>query len=130
MLVKYRIGGKVGNGEQYISWIHPEDFSSIIEWIIENNAIADTLNCTAPNPVTNKELFKALRYVEGITLGLSLPAPLIKALSIITHIEPELLLGGCKALPKKLLSQGFNFQFANIESALTSLLPKQPTWSK
>ena len=69
-LVKFGLGGRMASGNQYVSWIHEEDFCRAIEWLIARGDLSGPINLTAPNPVPNRELMRTLRAVCGAPFGL------------------------------------------------------------
>lgn len=118
---KFFVGGPIGSGQQYLSWIHISDHVSLTKFALTNKNIRGPLNMTAPNPVTNKEFSRLL----GKTLKRPswLPVPGF-ALKLMFGEGAEMLLGGQKVLPKKALEAGYQFKFAELESALTDILVK------
>jgi uncharacterized protein (TIGR01777 family) len=115
------IGGNIGHGRQWMSWIHLEDVVKGIIFIIENPEIQGPVNFTAPHPVPMMEF--------GQTLGLVLhrpnwlPVPGF-ALRLLLGEMSALVLEGQKVLPKKLLENGYHFKYPNLEEALKNIFPK------
>ena len=122
MLAKLGMGGKHGPGTQYFSWLHEKDFVQIIHYIILNPGISGVYNVTAPTPIPNSRFMKALRNALGIPFGLPLPKWLLEFGAVIIGTETELILKSRRVVPKKLLELGYQFQFKNIEEALTDLV--------
>lgn len=122
MLVPFKLGlgGPIGDGGQYFSWIHMADLIYLIQFIIDNKSVAGPVNATAPEPVPNKEFSKTLAAVLGRPALLKMPAFPLRL--IFGEMADELLLNGQRVIPKKLLDAGFKFQFADIGSALRDLL--------
>ncbi len=115
---RFFVGGKVGTGNQWTPWIHIADEVAAIRFLLENDAARGTFNLSAPNPVTNTDFTRALgRVLRRPTL---LPVPSI-VLKLIFGELASVLLGGQRAIPARLLSLGFQFQFADINSALRNL---------
>src|SRR5690349_9087839 len=77
-LAKLGLGGKVGSGNQFISWVHEDDFIHIVETIIRRNDIEGTIHCVSPFPITNAEFLRTLRGACRIPFGLPTPAFLLK----------------------------------------------------
>ena len=121
MLLPFRfgVGGPVGNGRQWISWIHLSDLLAMFEWILADESTQGVYNGTAPNPVTNRELSKALGRV--LHRPAILPAPGF-ALRIALGEVAGLLLQGQHVTPSRALAEGFSFRFPEIEPALRDLL--------
>jgi uncharacterized protein (TIGR01777 family) len=118
-IFKKGLGGKLGSGKQWLSWIHQADLVRNIMHCLENKDIAGPVNCAAPRPVTNKELTSTLARVLGKPAFL--PAPRL-AVKLMLGEFGSVLLEGQRVVPKKLLQAGFEFKFAQLEQALGDLL--------
>lgn len=114
------LGGPLAGGEQYVSWIHVEDEVGILLWALDREEVGGVVNGTAPEPVTNRELSKALGRalnrpavvpVPGLVLDLRFGAELGRVLR-----------GGQRALPKRTLELGYEFRFPRVDDALRDLL--------
>ena len=116
---KIGIGGKLGNGQQWMSWIHVDDVVGIILHALENDSINGALNATAPVPVRNIEFTKALGSVLGKPT--ILPAPYF-GLKLMMGEFADFVLLSQKVLPEKTEASGYEFQFKTIDSALSDLL--------
>ena len=116
------VGGRLGSGEQYMSWIHRQDWLSLCAHCLHAASLHGPVNLTAPNPVTNRELTSAL----GIALHRPtlLPAPAF-ALKLALGEMSTMLLEGQRVLPKRALEMGFRFKFERIDNALSDLFPRQ-----
>jgi hypothetical protein len=121
-LVKFGLGGKIGTGEQYISWIHEEDFLNVTKTAIERNDFSGVINCSSPYPIKNNDFLKALRKAVKKPFGLPSPAFLVKIGTFFIGTEAELVLSGRRVTSKILEQKNFNFQYPQIENALTNLL--------
>jgi len=117
---KLGLGGHIGAGTQWQPWIHMADMVGIIEHCIINPDISGAINCTAPNPVTNKTFSQTLGTVLKRPTLFNMPAALIKVL--MGQMGEELLLSGKKVLPDKAIKSGYVFQFSHFESALVEVL--------
>jgi hypothetical protein len=126
-LTRCFLGGTVGSGGQYISWIHVGDLSRMFIEAIERDELAGTFNAVGPNPVTNQEFMRELR--RALHRPWSPPAPewAVKLGSRLMGTEPSLALAGCRCVPKRLQENGFQFQFPELPSALNNLFGKIPT---
>jgi uncharacterized protein (TIGR01777 family) len=120
MLLPYKlgIGGKIGSGHQWISWIHIDDMVRLIDTCIQNEHISGPVNATAPNPVTNEELGRAIAAAWHRPHWLPLPAFMLK---LMFGELSTLLLDGQKVLPHVLLNHGFEFKYPTIDQALRDL---------
>ena len=113
------IGGKLGSGQQWMSWIHVDDVVGIILYALENDSINGALNATAPEPVRNIEFTKALGSV--LRKPTILPVPNF-GLKLMMGEFADFVLLSQKVLPKKTEATGYEFQFKTIDSALSDLL--------
>lgn len=118
MLSPFRmgVGGVIGSGQQWISWISMEDLIGVYHYLIHNAGISGPVNATAPNPVSNREFTKVLGRVLGRPTLIPLPSSAVKAL--YGEMGEVLLLEGQKVLPAKLSTSGFSFLYPDLESAL------------
>lgn len=123
-LVRYGLGGKVGNGRQMFSWIHIEDYFRIIMFLSENLSIKSVVNCTSPSPLSNEALMKRIRFHAGMVFGLPAPTFAVKIGAILIGTESDLLLNSCYLFPEVLMNAQFKFKFPTIDSAVTDLLKK------
>jgi uncharacterized protein len=121
-LFKKGLGSPLGSGSQWFSWIHQQDLSDILLFLIEQKGVSGPFNCTSPQPVLNRDLTKILGEVLGKPTFL--PAVPGFILKIIMGEFGDVLLKGQKVLPKKLLSLGYSFRFPDIRQALSDLLNK------
>ena len=113
------LGGPIGSGEQWFSWIHQADHARAFRFILENPQISGPVNFTAPNPARNRELARALGRVLHRPSFMPTPAFMLR---LVLGEFGDTLLTGQKVLPKRLLEAGFTFEFATIEAALENLL--------
>ncbi len=111
-------GGPAGSGRQWLPWIHLEDEVSALCFLIENDAASGPFNLVAPNPVTNREFSRALGRV--LRRPSVMPAPAF-ALRLALGEMSTLVLDGQRALPRKLLDAGFQFEFTEAEQALRAI---------
>lgn len=122
MLLPFKmcLGGRVGHGKQWMSWIHIDDLIGIILYCINNDNLKGAVNGTSPNPVTNQVFTK--------TLGVALKRPTIfPMLAIVVKLlmgqmGEELLLAGKKIVPKKALDAGYTFKYKILEEALINVV--------
>lgn len=115
------LGGRQGSGQQYISWLHEEDFVRCIQFVLQNQQLEGTFNCTAPIPVTNAEFNTTVRKTEGISTHFNLSSVVIKAGALLIGTAPELILNGRRAIPEKLMAAGFVFKYNNLQETLRQL---------
>lgn len=124
MLMPFRLGlgGQIGSGQQYISWIAIDDLIRVIHETIQNEKLRGPINGVGPNPVTNKEFTQTLGRVLQRPTFLQMPE--FMARTIFGQIADEILLSSVRAIPKALEEQGFKFEYPNLEEALRYLLEK------
>ena len=119
-LTKFGLGGKQGNGNQFISWIHEHDFARAIEFIIDKELIGE-VNIVSPKPIKNKDFMLALRHALKVPFGIPSPEILLKIGTKIIGTEPELVIKSRNVIPQKLNEQGFTFEFNTLKEALINL---------
>jgi uncharacterized protein (TIGR01777 family) len=124
-MVKLGAGGKIGSGNQYLTWIHEEDFVNMIEWLIGEESLAGVLHCASPNPVTNSNFMKSLRTVLGMPFGLPTPSVFVRMGALFIGTEAELVLTGRRVVSKVLEERQFPFRFPVLEEALKDILAKK-----
>ena len=117
-LFRFGLGGKLGNGKQWWSWITLHDHLRGIEFILENKNISGPVNLTSPNPVTNQEFTSAL--ARALRRPALFPAPAFALKAALGGFSTEIL-GSKKVLPGVLQEAGFNFEFPHIGPALDAL---------
>lgn len=120
-LATFGLGGKQGSGTQMVSWISGFDFTKIIRWFIENSNAAGVYNVTAPNPERNNTVMEGIRSTFGSGIGLPATAWMIQLGCWLLRTEPELVLKSRYVIPKRLLSEGFEFSHPTLKVALKAL---------
>ena len=123
-LTKLFLGGAVGTGRQFISWIHLADLVRMFVAAIERENLSGTFNAVAPNAVTNAEFMRELR--RALHRPWSPPAPVfaVKIGSRLMGSEASLALVSQRCAPKNFLATGFEFQFSNLRAALENFYPR------
>jgi uncharacterized protein len=119
---KLGLGGKVGSGSQYMSWITLEDLIGVIRRAIEDESLRGPVNAVAPGAVTNAEFTKALGHALGRPTIFAVPA--FAARLAFGETADELLLASTRVEPARLKKAGFEFKHPEIEEALRSVLKK------
>lgn len=120
-LVKTGLGGRQGNGKQYVSWVHEQDVAACTEWLLQEE-MEGVVNCTAPEPVQNHVLMKAFRTAYGMPLGLPAPLWLLEWGAWLIGTETELIMKSRWVIPRRLLVSGFRFRFPKAEHAIDDIL--------
>jgi len=118
-LFRYGLGGPLGNGRQWVSWIHREDLIGLISFAAKNPEVRGILNAVSPNPVSMKEFSKTLGAVLRRPSFLPVPAP---ALNFLLGERSELMLSSQRVLSQKARECGFRFEHPNLEETLENCL--------
>ena len=116
---KLGLGGPIASGKQWMPWIHIDDMVEIIAYAIQND-LSGPINCTAPNPVTNREFAKTLGKVLKRPAIAPMPAAIVKLL--FGQMGDELMIQGQSVVPQKLQQKGFNFKYTSLYSALNTIV--------
>jgi len=117
---KMGVGGKVGDGDQYMSWIALDELISAILFIIDTDAIQGPVNMVSPNPVTNAEFTKSLG--KALSRPAILPAPAFALRLVFGEMADALLLSGARVDPAKLKASNYAFKYPQLDAALKHLL--------
>jgi hypothetical protein len=128
-LARFGLGGRMGSGKQYVSWIHERDFCGAIDWILERDEFSGPVNLAAPNPVTNAEMMRLLREVVGAPFGLPATEWMLHVGAFVLRTEVELMIKSRRVVPKRLLDSGFRFEFPTIREAFVELNLRVPSES-
>ena len=120
-LVKLGLGGQAGDGKQYMSWIHDQDFARAVFWLIEHEELAGPVNLASPNPLTNAEFMRALRSAGGMPFGLPAAEWMLELGALVLQSETELILKSRRVVPTRLLQSGFEFRFPTWPDAAREL---------
>lgn len=120
-LVRRGLGGRAGDGRQYVSWIHHADFVRAVRWLIGNGAVEGAVNLAAPNPLPNADFMRALREAWGISLGLPATKWMLEIGALFLGTETELVLKSRRVVPGRLLQEGFTFDFPDWPEAARDL---------
>lgn len=120
MALPFRLfaGGPLGNGRQWLPWIHVADEVAALRFLLEHPTASGAFNLTAPSPLTNRELARVLGRVLRRPSFMPAPAPVLR---LVLGEMATLLLDGQRALPRRLLELGFSFRFVEAEAALRDL---------
>lgn len=124
-LTRLFLGGAVGSGRQYISWIHLADLNRMFLAAIERDDIAGVFNATAPHPVTNAEFMRELRRVLHRPWSPPVPALAAHFGSWLMRTEASLALTGRRCAPHHFLERGFEFRYPKLRDALEDLFPRR-----
>ncbi|UCF17132.1 MAG: TIGR01777 family oxidoreductase [Phycisphaerales bacterium] len=117
---RYYLGGHIGSGRQWFSWINLEDEVAAIRFLMEHEGMKGAFNLTSPQPVTMKEFCRQLGRAMGRPARLAVPGFVMRL--ALGEMAREMLLGGQKVLPRRLLDAGFEFKFSEVRGSLNSIL--------
>ncbi|WP_054851820.1 TIGR01777 family oxidoreductase [Olleya sp. ITB9] len=120
-LTKFGLGGKQASGKQKVSWIHEDDFTNAIQFLMDQN-LEGVFNLCVPEPTDNKTLMYSLRQILNIPFGVSHPIWLLILGAFFLRTETELVTKSRNVIPEKLLKNGYTFKYKNIQTALKDLL--------
>lgn len=122
MLPPFRLGlgGRLGSGMQWMSWIHLDDLVAMIEWSIATSSAHGAYNATAPSPVTNAEFTRALG--RALSRPVLFPVPAFALRALLGEMAGPLLLTGQRVLPRRAMADGFRFRHDSVGEALQTLL--------
>ncbi len=120
-LVRFGLGGRAGDGRQYVSWIHDQDFVRAVMALIEHDELEGPVNLAAPNPLPNVEFMRDLRAAWGVPFGLPAATWMLEAGAFLIRTETELVLKSRRVVPGRLLQSGFTFQYPTWPEAASDL---------
>ncbi len=118
---KLGVGGPIGNGRQWMSWVDRDDVLRLIEWAIETDSVRGVYNATAPHPATNRDFARALAAALHRPALLPTPAFALR-LAFGREMADEMLLGGQRVLPARAQREGFSFEYPTLERSLAHQL--------
>jgi hypothetical protein len=121
-LVRCRLGGAWGDGRQYMSWIHEEDFLRAMEFLVGREDITGIVNLAAPSPLPNQQFMSDLRNAWGARIGLRSPAWMLEIGAFFLRTETELLLKSRRVVPGTLQEHGFEFLYPQWRDAARELV--------
>jgi NAD dependent epimerase/dehydratase family enzyme len=120
-LTRHGLGGRAGNGRQFMSWIHHEDFVAAVRWLIDRDDIDGIVNVASPNPMPNAEFMRVLRQARGIRFGLPASRWMLEIGAVFMRTETELILKSRRVVPARLFEHGFGFKYPDWPSAASDL---------
>jgi uncharacterized protein len=116
---RFFVGGRLGSGRQYVSWIHLKDWVEMVRWAL-NDTVSGPLNVTAPNPVTNAGFAHALAAAMHRPALFPVPAFVLRGM-LGREMADALLLEGQRALPRRAETLGFRFRYPTVDAALDAI---------
>ncbi len=110
-LVRLGLGGRAGDGRQYVSWVHHHDFVRALLWLIERDELSGPVNVASPIPLPNADFIRALRDSAGAPFGLPATRWMLEIGAFLMRTETELILKSRRVVPARLLESGFTFDY-------------------
>lgn len=117
-LARLGLGGTVGSGRQWVSWIGAPDFFDLLHRAVVDDSMSGLYHLTSPQPVRNRELMAAYRAAAGRRFGLPSPSPVTTIGAWLLGSDPALALTGRRCMPSRLLDEGYVFRSTNIDEAV------------
>ncbi|MHB8635778.1 MAG: TIGR01777 family oxidoreductase [Fimbriimonadaceae bacterium] len=123
-LARKGLGGTLGDGKQYVSWIHESDFCAATEFLIGREDLSGAINLCAPNPLPQREFMATLRRSLGVRIGLPASRWMVELGTWAMRTESELVLKSRRVTPKRLLDAGFTFRYPEWPAACRELVTR------
>ena len=120
-LARRGLGGRAGDGRQYLSWVHEDDFVAAVHWLIDHDALAGVVNIASPYPLPNAHFMHGLREAAGIRIGLPATPWMLEVGAVMMRTETELILKSRRVVPARLLESGFVFRYPHWPEAAEAL---------
>ncbi|MGI9517614.1 MAG: TIGR01777 family oxidoreductase [Pirellulaceae bacterium] len=121
-MTRLRLGGPIGGGKQYVSWIHQVDLVNAIRFLIEHDELSGAVNLSSPGPLPQRDFMQQLRDALSIRLGLPATAWMAEIGAFFLRTDTELLLKSRRVTPGRLLDAGFQFRFPNWADTANDLV--------
>ncbi|WP_164021478.1 TIGR01777 family oxidoreductase [Pyxidicoccus trucidator] len=123
-LVRFRLGGAVAGGRQFVSWIHEDDFVRAVQFLLERDDLEGAFNLAAPRPLPHRDFMKELRAAAGVGPGLPAAKWMLEVGAFFLRTDTELLLKSRRVVPGRLLEAGFTFHFPDWPRAARDLVAR------
>lgn len=123
-LTRFWLGGTCGDGRQYVSWVHGDDFASALEFLVDHDELAGPVNVASPGPLPQAEFARALRQAWGTRLGLPATRWMLEVGAFFLRTETELILKSRRVVPGRLLAAGFRFAQPDWPAAARDLVAR------
>jgi len=121
-LARFGLAGKMGDGKQWVSWVHEHDFCRAVEFILAHPAVSGVVNIAAPNPVTNTQMMQAFRAAVGRGIGLPAARWMLEVGAFFLRTETELLIKSRHVISGRLPREGFVFEHPDFAAAVRDLI--------
>jgi uncharacterized protein (TIGR01777 family) len=126
-LVRLGLGGAAGDGRQFVSWVHYEDFIAAVRWLIDREDVDGRVNVASPHPLPNREFMRMLRDACGVRIGMPATRWMLEIGAVFLRTETELILKSRRVVPARLLEHGFQFKFPRWDEAARDLCQQRLT---
>jgi hypothetical protein len=123
-LVRYGLGGPIGSGSQFVSWIHEYDFCRAVEFLVEHDELDGCVNLASPGPLPNRDFMRELRNACGVPFGLPAYEWMVEIGAFALRTESELVLKSRWVLPARLERAGFQFDYREWGAAARELVSR------
>ncbi len=123
-LVRVGLGGRNGSGDQFVSWVHEQDFVRAVNFLIEHDDIDGTVNICSPNPMRNREFMHQIRKAWGMPFGPPAFEWMLEIGAVFLRTETELILKSRRVVPRRLQEAGFEFQYPGWPEAVGELVSR------
>lgn len=120
-LVLRGLGGKAGDGKQFVSWIHHEDLVRAVRWLVDHEEVDGVVNIASPHPIPNEDFMRILRDSAGATFGLPASKWMLEIGALFMATETELILKSRRVIPRRLMEHGFEFKYPRWSDAARDL---------
>ncbi|MEX0725284.1 MAG: TIGR01777 family oxidoreductase [Planctomycetaceae bacterium] len=120
-LTRWGLGGTIGDGRQFMSWIHEIDFVRAVYWLIEHDQFTGAVNLASPHPLPHREFMLAMRQAWGTRIGLHAARWMLEIGCFLMRTESELILKSRRVIPGRLLEDGFTFEYPEWPAAAEEL---------
>ena len=121
-MARLGLGGRVAGGRQYVSWIHEDDFTAAVRFIIDHDVLTGPVNLAAPGPVRQRDFMRELRAAWGVPAGLPATRWMAELGALAIRSDTELLLKSRRVVPGLLTAAGFAFQHGTWPEAARDLV--------
>lgn len=125
-LVRRGLGGAAGDGRQFVSWVHHDDFTRAVRWLIDHDGVEGAVNIAAPEPLPNAEFMRVLRAAWGAPIGVPTRGWILDLGAALLRTETELVLKSRRVVPARLLDGGFEFRYPQWAGAARNLVASRP----
>lgn len=120
-LTRLGLGGRISRGDQWVSWVHIDDFLAALRFVLGAHSMDGVVHVTSPNPVQNREMMSTLRSALQRPWSPPTPAPLVHLGALLMGSDPALALTGRRCVPRRLLDASFEFEHAELADAIADL---------